>query len=85
MEKSIENISYKIKCIDSIRFISSSLTRHDDNLSEIYIEKCSNKSSNSKCEFKGVENNKKSVEKLIIYTQRTMTKIKNHHTFNTGM
>ena len=59
MEKSVEKISYKIKCIDSIRFISSSLTHNVDNLSEIYNKKCSDKSCNSKCEFKGVENNKK--------------------------
>ena len=58
MEKSVENISYTIKCIDSIRFISSSLTRHVDNLSKTYNEKCSDKSCKSKCEFKGVKNNK---------------------------
>ena len=48
-KKSIENISYIIKLIDSIRFIISSLTLHVDNLSEIYNEKCSAK--NCKSEF----------------------------------
>ena len=47
-----------IKCIDSIIFISSSLTRHVDNLSEIYNERCSDKNCKFKCEFKGVKNNK---------------------------
>ena len=57
-KKSIETISYKIKFIDSIGFISSSLTRHVDNLSEIYNEKCSDKNCKSECEFKGVKINK---------------------------
>ena len=48
-KKSIENISYIIKLIDSIRFILSSLTLHVDNLSEIYNEKSSAK--NCKSEF----------------------------------
>ena len=48
-KKSIENISYKIKLIDIIRFILSSLTLHVDNLSEIYNEKSSAK--NCKSEF----------------------------------
>ena len=57
-KKSIETISYKIKFMDSIGFISSSLTRHVDNLSEIYNEKCCDKNCKSECEFKGVKNNK---------------------------
>ena len=56
-KKSIENISYKIKLIDIIRFILSSLTLHVDNLSEIYNEKCSAKNCKSEFEFKGVKNN----------------------------
>ena len=57
LEKSVETTSCKIKFIDSIRFISSSLTHHVDNLSEIDNEKCSDKNCKSECEFKGVKNN----------------------------
>ena len=56
-KKSIETISYKIKFIDSIGFISSSLTCHVDNLSEIYNKKCIDQNCKSGCEFKGVNNN----------------------------
>ena len=56
-KKSIENISYIIKLIHSIRFILSSLTLHVDNLSEIYNEKSSAKNCKSEFEFKGVKNN----------------------------
>ena len=51
-KKSIENISYIIKLIDSIRFIISSLTLHVDNLSEIYNEKCSAKNCKSEFDLK---------------------------------
>ena len=44
--------------IDGIRFISSSLTHHVESVSEIYIEKCSEKNCKSEYEFKGVKNNK---------------------------
>ena len=47
LEKSVETTSCKIKFIDSIRFISSSLTHHVDNLSEIDNEKCSDKNCKS--------------------------------------
>ena len=57
-KKSIESISYKMKSIDSTRFISSSLTHHVDNLSEIYKENYSDKNCESKCELKGVKNSK---------------------------
>ena len=47
-----------MKSIDSTRFISSSLTHHVDNLSEIYKENYSDKNCESKCELKGVKNSK---------------------------
>ena len=53
-----ETISCKIKFIDSIRFISSSLTHHFDNLFEINNKNCSNKNCKSEFGFKGVKNNK---------------------------
>ena len=45
-----------MKSFDSIRFISSSLKHHVDNLSEIYNEKCCDKNCKSEYEFKGVKN-----------------------------
>ena len=55
-KKSIETKSYIINIIDSIRFISTSLTHHVDNLSEIYKEKFIDKNCKSECEFKRVKN-----------------------------
>ena len=48
---------YTKKIIGNIRFISSSLTQHVDDLSEIQNENCSDKNCKSQCEFKGVKNN----------------------------
>ena len=45
-----------MKSIDSIRFISSSLKHHVDNLSGIYNEKCCDKNCKPECEFNGVKN-----------------------------
>ena len=48
---------YSTKFIDSIRFISTSLTHYVDNLSEIYNKNCSDKNCKSECEFKGFKSN----------------------------
>ena len=55
-KKSVETKSYIINIIDSIRFISTSLTHHVNNLSEIHKEKFIDKNCKSECEFKGVKN-----------------------------
>ena len=49
---------YKLKFIDSFRFMSTLLSKLVNNLSEIYSKKCRDKDCKSECEFKGLENNK---------------------------
>ena len=49
---------YKLKFIDSFRFMSTLLSKLFNNLSEIYSKKCRDKDCKSECEFKGLENNK---------------------------
>ena len=55
-------ISYKLKFIDSFRFMSTSLSSLVDNLSEIYKKECKKckerEKSISKCRFIGIEDNK---------------------------
>ena len=49
---------YKLKSIDSFRFMPTLLSKLVNNLSEIYSKKCRDKDCKSECEFKGLENNK---------------------------
>ena len=61
IKKELDNgktITYKLKFIDSFRFMSTSLSKLVDNLSEIYSKKCRNKNCKSEREFKGLKNNK---------------------------
>ena len=55
-------ISYKLKFIDSFRFMSTSLSSLVDNLSEIYKKECKKcmgrKKIISECKFIGIEDNK---------------------------
>ena len=57
IKKELDNgktITDNLKYIDSFRFMSSSLARLLDNLSEIYSKKCRVKNCKSECEFKGL-------------------------------
>ena len=47
-----QTITYKLKFIDSFRFMSTSLSKLLDNLSEIYSKKCGYKNCKSEREFK---------------------------------
>ena len=47
-----QTITYKLKFIDSFRFMSTSLSKLLDNLSEIYSKNCGYKNCKSECEFK---------------------------------
>ena len=61
IKKELDNgktITYKLKFIDSFRFMSTSLSKLVDNLSEIYSKKCRDKNCKPECEFKGLKNNK---------------------------
>ena len=61
IKKEIHNgktVTYKLKIIDSFRFMSTSLSKLVNNLSEIYCKKCRNKNYKSGYEFKGLKNNK---------------------------
>ena len=51
-------ITYKLKFIDSFRFMSTSLSDLADNLSEIYSKKSKDKNCKSKCDLIGLKNNK---------------------------
>ena len=56
-----KTISYKLKFIDSFRFMSTSLSSLVDNLSEIYKKECKKckerKKIISECKFIGIEDN----------------------------
>ena len=61
IKKNLDNdktITYKLKFIDNVRFMSPSLSKLANNLSEIYSKKCRDKNCKSECEFKGLKNNK---------------------------
>ena len=61
IKKELDNgktITYKLKFIDSFRFMSTSLSKLVDNLSEIYSKKCRDKKCKSECEFNGLKNDK---------------------------
>ena len=57
---------YKLKFIDSFRFMSTSLSSLVDNLSEIYKKECKvweeRRKIKSVCDFIGLENNKLNYE-----------------------
>ena len=53
-----KTITYKLKIIDSFRFMSTSLSKLVDNLSESYSKKCRNKNCKSEYKFKVIKNNK---------------------------
>ena len=59
IKKELDNgkaITYKLKFLDSFRFMSTSLLRLVDNLSEIYSKECRDKNCESKCNFIGLKN-----------------------------
>ena len=61
IKKELDNsktITYKLKFIDSFRFMSTSLSSLVDNLSEIYSKKCRDKNCKSSCDFIGLKNNR---------------------------
>ena len=53
-----KTVTYKLKFIDSFRFMSKSLSSLVDNLSGIYSKKCKDKNCKCKCDFIGLKNNK---------------------------
>ena len=60
IKKELDNgktITYKLKFIDSFRFMSTSLSKLVDNLPEIYSKNYRDKNCKYKCEFKGLKNN----------------------------
>ena len=92
LKKKIENknleITYKIKFIDSFRFMSSSLSKHVDNLSEgIHNNKCSDCKSN--LDYVRITKNKKLLLKCFnsnIYYKKKINnnlikKLKNTYSF----
>ena len=69
IKKELDNtktITYKLKFIDSFRFMSTSLSSLVDNLSEIYKKECKGceekRKIKSVCNFIGLENNKLNYE-----------------------
>ena len=61
INKELDNgktMTYKLKFIDSFRFMSASLSKIVDNLTDICNKKCRDKNCKSECEFKGHKNNK---------------------------
>ena len=62
IEEELDNnktITHKLKFIDSIRFMSTSLSKLVNDLSEIYSKKFRTENSKYECEFKGLKNNKR--------------------------
>ena len=55
-KQSVETMSYKIKCIDSMRFMGTSLTKLVDNLSE-GIQKIKCTDCNCSLKYENVKNN----------------------------
>ena len=53
-----KKITYKLKFIDSYRFMQSKLSDLVDNLSGIYSKKCKDKNCKSECEFIGLKNDR---------------------------
>ena len=51
----VKTIACKLKFIDRFRFMSTSLTKLVDNLSELHRKKCRDKNCKSEYEFKGLE------------------------------
>ena len=63
IKKQLDNgitVTYKVKFIDSFRFMSSSFSSLVDHLSEIYSKYCTEckKKIESLCDFIGIKNNK---------------------------
>ena len=61
IEKELDNSktsTYKLKLIDSFRFMSTSLSKLLDNSSEIYSIKCRDKNCIFECDFIGIRNNR---------------------------
>ena len=80
-----KTVTYKLKVIDSFRFLSSSLSSLVNNLSEIYSEKCKDKYCKSECEYLeitnfliGVVSARKKQLKLI---NKLIKKFRNTYTF----
>ena len=63
-----KTITYKLKFIDSFRFMSTSLSSLVDNLSEIYKKECKGceekRKIKSVCNFIGLENNKLRMQRM---------------------
>ena len=57
-KNAVETISYKIKFIDSMRFVATSLSKPVDNLSEFIAKNGIDRNCKSVNQFKGVKNNK---------------------------
>ena len=59
IKKELDNGKTIICKLDySFKFMATSLSNLFSNFSEIYSKKCSDKNCKSKCEFKGLKNNK---------------------------
>ena len=61
IKKKLDNsktITWKLKFVDSFRFMSTALSSLADNVSEIYNKKIINKSCKSECEFIKLKNNR---------------------------
>ena len=61
IKKKLDNsktITWKLKFVDSFRFMSTALSSLGGNVSEIYNKKCINKSCKSECEFIKLKNNR---------------------------
>ena len=53
-----KTMTYELNFIDSFRFMSTTLSKSIENLSEIYTKKCRDKNCKSELELKGLKNNK---------------------------
>ena len=82
-----KTITYKLKFIDSFRFMSTSASKLVDNLSEIYSKKCKGEICKSECDFIGLKSNKlyynckESNKRWLKSIKELIKKIPNMHQF----